>query len=79
MVSPGIFVSKNAQPLNQPVERVDRERELNAPEYTARALALLTGDSDWHPTFIFRAGYADRPAHLSPRRSVDAAIVAVTH
>jgi hypothetical protein len=65
-----------AQPLNQPVERVDRERQLNVPEHTARALTLLTSDSDWYPTFIFRAGYADRPARLSPRRSVDAAIVA---
>jgi hypothetical protein len=65
-----------AQPLNQPVERVDRERELNVPEHTTQALTLLTSDSDWHPTFIFRAGCADRPARLSPRRSVDAAIVA---
>jgi hypothetical protein len=64
-----------AQPLNQPVECVDREHQMNAPERTAQALARITGDSDWHPTFIFRAGYADRPARLSPRRSVEAAIV----
>ncbi len=65
-----------AQPLNQPAERVDRDRELNDVSRTADALATLTGDSDWHPTFIFRAGYASHSARLSPRRSVEDVIVA---
>jgi hypothetical protein len=65
-----------AQPLNQLVERVDRERQLQAPERMAQALARLTGAPDWHPTFIFRAGYANRPARLSPRRSAAAVMSA---
>ncbi len=63
-----------AQPLNQPVEVVDRERELDAPPHTAEALAELTGDPAWHPTFVFRMGYADRPARLSPRRPLQAVV-----
>lgn len=65
-----------AQPLNQPVELVDREREQVAPPRTTEALAALTGDPAWHPTFVFRAGWADRPARLSPRRPVQAALAA---
>jgi len=65
-----------AQPLNQPVEMVDRERELNAPVRMAQALARITDDPHWYPTFIFRAGYADRPARLSPRRPAQAVISA---
>ena len=63
-----------AHPLNQPAEMVDRERELNASARTAQALARLTGDPDWLPTFVFRAGYANRPARLSPRRAVEAVV-----
>lgn len=60
-----------AQPLNQPVERVDRERAAqDGSSETAEALAQITEDPRWHATFIFRAGYAARPAALSPRRGV---------
>lgn len=59
-----------AQPLNQPVERIDRERSAYWRSETAEALALITKDPGWHATFIFRAGYAARSAALSPRRSV---------
>jgi hypothetical protein len=31
--------------------------------------SLPTGDPTWLPTFIFRAGYAEQPATMSPRRS----------
>lgn len=65
-----------AQPLNQPVERVDRERELSRPDHTALALRRISGHAAWHPTFIFRAGYAKHPARMSPRRSVDAVMAA---
>lgn len=58
-----------AQPLNQPCEMVDREAVLGAPPRTAAALASLTGDEAWRPTFIFRMGYAVEAARLSPRRS----------
>lgn len=64
-----------AQPLNQPVERVDRERaDGNESPQIAEALARITDDPAWLPTFIFRAGYAVRSAPLSPRRDVRAVI-----
>jgi hypothetical protein len=61
-----------AQPLNQPIERMDRENELHQPPRTARELADVTGDASWVPAFIFRAGYPTRPAAPSPRRPVEA-------
>lgn len=65
-----------AQPLNQPVERVDRERaEGNESPQIAGALARITGDPAWHATFIFRAGYAARAAPLSPRRDLRAVVM----
>lgn len=60
-----------AQPLNQPVEVVDRARQLGKPSPVARELTLLTGDPAWPATFVFRMGYAERPARLSPRRAVE--------
>lgn len=63
-----------AQPVNQAAERVDRESELGRPPRMAEALAQVTGDAAWKPTFIFRMGYADRPARLSPRRPVSAVV-----
>lgn len=59
------------QPLNQPVERVDRERRLGTEPSAARALARLTGTTDRQPTFVFRAGYPAREAPPSPRRPVE--------
>ena len=38
------------------------------------ALASLTGNPAWRPTFIFRLGYAERPARPSPRRAVEDAV-----
>lgn len=63
-----------AQPLNQPVEIVDREAELGREPAMAAALAQLTGDTEMRPTFVFRAGYALRPARPSPRRPAAAVI-----
>jgi len=63
-----------AQPVNQAAERVDREAELAHPPRMAEALAQVTGDAAWKPTFIFRMGYADRPARHSPRRPVSAVV-----
>lgn len=65
-----------AQPLNMPPERVDREAELGLEPRMANALASLTGDADWRPTFVFRMGHADMPARLSPRRPVTAVVAA---
>ncbi len=63
------------QPINQPVEMVDRERELGKPPHAAQALAALTGEAGWRPTFAFRAGLPTRPAGASPRRPVDAVVL----
>ena len=58
------------QPINQPVELVDRERQLAREPVAARALASLVGDPGWQPTFAFRLGFPTRPVPPSPRRAV---------
>jgi hypothetical protein len=58
------------QPVNQPLEQVDRERALGKPPRAAQALAGLTRDPSWQATFAFRAGYPLREAPASPRRDV---------
>lgn len=63
------------QPLSQPIEMVDRERELGSSSRWERALAAITGDPAWKPTFAFRAGYPLREAAASPRRSVDQVVM----
>ena len=55
------------QPLNQPIEMIDRERETGQGTAWTKRIAGFTGD-DWQATFAFRAGYASRPAPPSPRR-----------
>lgn len=60
-----------AQPINQPVERVDRERVLGRPPRAAATLATLTGAPEWKPTFAFRMGFPTRAAPPSPRRPVE--------
>ena len=59
------------QPLNQPIERIDRERQLNLPPQASKTLTDLTGDPSWQPTFAFRLGYAVTPTPASPRRSLE--------
>ena len=63
------------QPINQPVEMVDREREQGKAPRAAEALLALTGEATWKPTFAFRAGVPTRPAAPSPRRPVDAVVL----
>jgi hypothetical protein len=58
------------QPLNQPIELIDRERQLGKPADADRLLEQLTADASWKPTFAFRAGYPTRQAPSSPRRGV---------
>jgi nitroreductase len=60
-----------AQPLNQPVEMVDRNQMLGRSDEFAPALAALTQTPGWEPTFVFRMGYADRGAPRSPRRQLE--------
>lgn len=56
-------------PINQPVELVDRERQLGKPPEAARRLAALTKSAAWKPIFAFRMGYPVWEAALSPRRA----------
>jgi hypothetical protein len=63
------------QPINQPVEMVDREREQGKAPRAAAALAALTGEAGWKPTFAFRAGLPTRPPTPSPRRPVEAVVL----
>ena len=64
-----------AQPINQPVEVVDRERTLNRAPQMAQVLAGITGDPAWQATFGFRTGYPTAEAPPSPRRPVEDVIV----
>jgi nitroreductase len=57
-----------AQPLNQPVEMVDRHQMLGRADEFGPALAALAATAGWQPTFVFRLGYATREAPRSPRR-----------
>lgn len=59
------------QPLNQPVELADRERELGQAPRAATTLARIIGEKSGPPTFAFRLGYAAREAGASPRRPVE--------
>jgi len=59
-----------AQPLNQPVERADRDAALGRPDTFGRALAAFAPTSGWEATFVFRLGLSDRPAPPSPRRAL---------
>ena len=55
------------QPVNQPVEMIDRERQLGQVGDFARRITALTG-SDSQATFSFRAGKCSRSGVSSPRR-----------
>jgi nitroreductase len=57
-----------AQPLNQPVECIDRNAELGRPDTYQSALLKLASQTGWQPTFVFRLGTAEKPALPSPRR-----------
>ncbi len=62
----------SAQPLNQPVECVDRNAMLGRADTYRNALATLAKSPGWEPTFVFRLGTAETPASPSPRRPLDA-------
>ena len=63
-----------AQPLNQPIERADRERQLRQAPTTSEALMQILGDGALEPAFIFRVGFPKREACLSPRRRLEEVI-----
>ncbi len=60
------------QPLNQPVECVDRNAQLGRADTYQNALVTLAKAQGWQPTFVFRLGFAEKPAPLSPRRPLEA-------
>jgi hypothetical protein len=63
-----------AQPLNQPVEMMDRDHVLGRKDDYAKEIRKIAGVADGDPAFIFRVGYAERTALPSPRRPLEAAI-----
>jgi nitroreductase len=60
-----------AQPLNQPVEWIDRSAMIGKDDSFGPAIIKFSTVSGWEPTFIFRLGVAERAANLSPRRTLD--------
>ncbi len=60
-----------AQPLNQPVECVDRNAQLARADTYQNDLLKLAKAPGWQPTFVFRLGQAEKPAPPSPRRPLD--------
>ncbi|MBE7635520.1 hypothetical protein GUA87_01585 [Sneathiella sp. P13V-1] len=57
-------------PMNQPVEMIDREKQLGKAPTFDRQISELLGSRDWQPTFAFRMGYRDGSAPISPRKPV---------
>jgi nitroreductase len=64
------------QPLNQPVEMVDRHQMLGRSDEFRLALAAMARADGWEPTFVFRLGYATRIVLHSPRRPLADVILA---
>ena len=63
------------QPLNQPIEWIDRERQLGRPPNWDRRVAELTA-GEGQATFAFRVGYARKEAPPSPRRRLEDIVIA---
>lgn len=63
-----------AQPMNQPVEMIDRNQMLGRTDPYRPALTKLAEAQDWEPTFTFRLGIAEREASPSPRRPLSAVL-----
>jgi nitroreductase len=57
-----------AQPLNQPVECIDRNLQLGRADSWQNDLIRRAAAPGWQPTFVFRLGVAEKPAPPSPRR-----------
>jgi hypothetical protein len=64
-----------AQPLNQPVECVDRSAMRGGADSFGPAMATFAGMSGWEPTFMFRFGVANRTAGASPRRPLEEVLI----
>jgi hypothetical protein len=59
------------QPLNQPVERGDRDTMLGKADSFGPALANFATAPGWEPPFAFRLGIPERPADPSPRQALN--------
>ena len=57
-------------PMNQPLEVVDRERQLKAEPRFAHDLEGIVDAPGWRPTFAFRLGHPTVDAVPSPRRDL---------
>jgi nitroreductase len=64
-----------AQPLNQPVECIDRNAIVGRPDTFMASLTKLADAVGWEPTFVFRLGIAERAAGPSPRRALGEVLV----
>ncbi len=60
-----------AQPLNQPVECIDRDAMLGRADSFRTAISKLADAPGRESTFIFRLGVAERAAGPSPKRALD--------
>ncbi|MBA3905427.1 MAG: hypothetical protein H0X35_01900, partial [Pseudonocardiales bacterium] len=63
------------QPLNQIVERAERERVLGGAGPIGRGLTALVADPAWQPVMPFRIGYPTTAAPASPRRAMADVVV----
>lgn len=64
------------QPINQTVERRDRELSASLPPDIGSALAALMPEPGWQALMPFRIGYPAEPALKSPRRPAAEVVVA---
>jgi hypothetical protein len=63
------------QPLNQTVERAEREQTAGVPPRITNGLATLIADRGWHAIMPFRLGYPTMAGLKSPRRPADEVVV----
>jgi nitroreductase len=64
-----------AQPLNQPIEMIDRHQMVARSDEFRPVLTTLARTTGWEPTFVFRLGYPRREAPRSPRRPLEAVLM----
>ncbi|CAG0937084.1 Putative NAD(P)H nitroreductase [Thermoflexales bacterium] len=64
-----------AQPLNQLVERRDREIQLGGESHFGEVLTEMVGDNRWSALMPFRVGYPTLPTLPSPRRDLQAVLL----
>ena len=64
------------QPLNQVIERAEREEAAGLEPEFAQAIAALVPDSNWQALMPFRIGYPTAEPLASPRRAAEEVIQA---